>query len=223
MDERRKRIRTIALAVGAPLAAVAAMVAVWLAWRPGRGGGTSDSDGNAGDQDGNAGEHDGNAGDQGGDTGDSGGSGDSGTDSSGGCADDAVDSCADDACDSMSSSCDSTSCDTGGCDGGNASCSSTAAAAAIVLPLRLAGTVGGRGRFGRHLGRAAIGAYRRWISPRMKTRCRYTPSCSAYGLAVVESHGLAKGARLALARIRRCTPDVPRGTPDRPPPASADR
>ena len=222
MDERRKRIRTIALAVGAPLAAVAAMVAVWLAWRPGRGG-TGDGPGNAGDQDGNAGEHDGAAGDQGGDTGDQGGdTGDTGG-SGDGCADDLVDGCADEACDSMSSSCDSTSCDAGGCDGGTGSCGGTGAAAAIVLPLRLAGTAGGKGRLGRHLGRAGIGAYRRWISPRMKARCRYTPSCSAYGLAVVESHGLARGARLALARIRRCTPDVPRGTPDGPPPAPTAR
>ncbi|GIG64214.1 membrane protein insertion efficiency factor YidD [Phytomonospora endophytica] len=212
MDERHKRIRTIAIAVGAPLAAIAAMVAVWLAWRPGTR--PADSDGAAGDHSGNAGEHDGDAGDSDAGTGD----GDAGTGSGQGCADDGGgQGCADDACDSMSTSCESTTCDTsGGCDG--ATCTSTGAAAAIVFPLRVAGTVGGNGRVGRAVGRAGIGAYRRWLSPRVKARCRYTPTCSVYGLAVVESHGLAAGARLALARIRRCAPSVPRGTRDEPPP-----
>ncbi|KKK06391.1 hypothetical protein LQ51_08470 [Micromonospora sp. HK10] len=63
-------------------------------------------------------------------------------------------------------------------------------------------------------GRAAILGYRRWLSHRWPGRCRYTPTCSAYGLAAVERYGLAVGGRLAADRVRRCRPPVPRGTHD---------
>lgn len=66
----------------------------------------------------------------------------------------------------------------------------------------------------RRLGIAAIRMYQRHISPRLPTRCRYTPSCSAYGLDAVQAYGLITGSRLALGRIRRCTRHVPHGTPD---------
>jgi putative membrane protein insertion efficiency factor len=63
-------------------------------------------------------------------------------------------------------------------------------------------------------GRAAILGYRRWLSHRWPGRCRYTPTCSAYGLAAVERYGLAVGGRLAADRVRRCRPQVPLGTHD---------
>jgi uncharacterized protein len=63
-------------------------------------------------------------------------------------------------------------------------------------------------------GLAAIRGYRRWLSPHWPGECRYEPTCGAYGLAAVERHGLADGGRLAAARLRRCRPDVPRGTAD---------
>ncbi|MEV0155970.1 membrane protein insertion efficiency factor YidD [Micromonospora sp. NPDC050686] len=63
-------------------------------------------------------------------------------------------------------------------------------------------------------GRAAILGYRRWLSHRWPGRCRFTPSCSSYGLAAVERYGLAVGGRLAADRVRRCRPGVPRGTHD---------
>ena len=66
----------------------------------------------------------------------------------------------------------------------------------------------------RFLGVVAIRMYQRWISPRLPARCRYTPTCSAYGLAAVRSYGLITGSRLALGRIRRCTRHVPHGTSD---------
>ncbi|MGH8882429.1 MAG: membrane protein insertion efficiency factor YidD, partial [Stackebrandtia sp.] len=66
-------------------------------------------------------------------------------------------------------------------------------------------------------GLKAIDGYRRWVSPRTRTRCRYVPSCSAYGRATIRRYGLAGGSRLALRRIRRCTRTVPPGTPDAPP------
>jgi uncharacterized protein len=61
---------------------------------------------------------------------------------------------------------------------------------------------------------SAIRGYRRVLSPRMPVRCRYEPSCSAYGLAAVERHGSREGLRLTAARLRRCRPDVRYGTID---------
>ena len=52
---------------------------------------------------------------------------------------------------------------------------------------------------------ALIRAYRLvsgWMSP----RCRFYPSCSAYGLEAVEVHGAARGSWLAVRRIARCHP-----------------
>ncbi|MEW2376622.1 membrane protein insertion efficiency factor YidD [Micromonospora sp. NPDC047812] len=63
-------------------------------------------------------------------------------------------------------------------------------------------------------GVAAIRGYRRWLSPHWPGRCRFTPTCGAYGLTAVEWHGLAVGGRLAAERVRRCRPGVPRGTHD---------
>jgi putative membrane protein insertion efficiency factor len=37
-------------------------------------------------------------------------------------------------------------------------------------------------------------------------RCRYTPSCSAYALEAVRTHGALAGSWLALKRLGRCHP-----------------
>jgi putative membrane protein insertion efficiency factor len=60
---------------------------------------------------------------------------------------------------------------------------------------------------------AAIRGYRR-VSPRLPTRCRYSPSCSAYGLAAVQRYGTRVGLRLTAGRLRRCRPGVAYGTSD---------
>ncbi|MGK5518751.1 membrane protein insertion efficiency factor YidD [Micromonospora sp. URMC 107] len=51
-------------------------------------------------------------------------------------------------------------------------------------------------------------------SPHWPGRCRFNPTCGAYGLTAVERHGLAVGGRMAAERVRRCRPRVPRGTHD---------
>ena len=60
---------------------------------------------------------------------------------------------------------------------------------------------------------AAIRGYRK-VSPRLPTRCRYTPTCSAYGLEAVTRYGTRKGLRLTAGRLRRCRPGVAYGTAD---------
>jgi putative membrane protein insertion efficiency factor len=64
------------------------------------------------------------------------------------------------------------------------------------------------------VGLAAIRGYQLAISPHLGVRCRYAPTCSAYGAEAVRRYGLAAGTRITAARIRRCTRDVPFGTPD---------
>ena len=53
---------------------------------------------------------------------------------------------------------------------------------------------------------APIRAYRIVISPLTPPSCRFTPSCSAYALEALHSHGPAKGLLLAARRISRCHP-----------------
>ncbi|GAA2084061.1 MULTISPECIES: membrane protein insertion efficiency factor YidD [Aeromicrobium] len=49
-------------------------------------------------------------------------------------------------------------------------------------------------------------AYRLVISPMYGQVCRYHPSCSAYALEAVETHGALKGCWLAIRRLGRCHP-----------------
>ena len=56
-----------------------------------------------------------------------------------------------------------------------------------------------------------IGAYRRWLSPLLGPRCRFIPSCSAYGLEAIQRHGPWRGGWLTLTRLLRCHPFTPCG------------
>jgi putative membrane protein insertion efficiency factor len=48
-------------------------------------------------------------------------------------------------------------------------------------------------------------------------RCRFEPTCSHYGEAVIRRYGALRGTALALGRIARCGPWTPAGTVDPPP------
>ena len=47
--------------------------------------------------------------------------------------------------------------------------------------------------------------------------CRFDPTCSHYGEAVLRRYGLVRGGWLAASRVLRCGPWTPMGTLDPPP------
>ena len=51
-----------------------------------------------------------------------------------------------------------------------------------------------------------IRIYKLVISPMLPARCRYTPTCSEYGLKAIQKHGPLKGSWLTLKRIGSCHP-----------------
>jgi hypothetical protein len=53
---------------------------------------------------------------------------------------------------------------------------------------------------------AAIGFYRRFVSPLKPPCCRFVPTCSEYALLAVEKYGAYKGGFMALKRICKCHP-----------------
>lgn len=65
----------------------------------------------------------------------------------------------------------------------------------------------------------AIELYREHLSPLLESagvRCRFRPSCSVYGAAVVRRDGLVLGGARAAWRVLRCGPWTPAGTEDPP-------
>jgi putative membrane protein insertion efficiency factor len=48
--------------------------------------------------------------------------------------------------------------------------------------------------------------YRLMLSPWLGSSCRFEPTCSAYALTALETHGAAAGAYLGARRLLRCHP-----------------
>jgi hypothetical protein len=66
---------------------------------------------------------------------------------------------------------------------------------------------------GADLGRGAawivklpIRIYRYTLSPYVGHVCRFHPTCSAYALEAIDTHGAAKGFWLMVRRLARCHP-----------------
>lgn len=58
-------------------------------------------------------------------------------------------------------------------------------------------------------GKAMIGVIRLYqgaISPYLPPSCRYTPSCSQYGVEAIQKHGAIKGGWLTMKRVCSCNP-----------------
>ncbi len=68
--------------------------------------------------------------------------------------------------------------------------------------------------------RGAVRTYQLTLRPMIGANCRYEPSCSHYAMAVLSSHGAARGSWLAAKRILRCHPLAAGGydPPPEPPP-----
>ena len=53
---------------------------------------------------------------------------------------------------------------------------------------------------------AGLRFYQLAVSPSLGQHCRYYPSCSAYAVGAVRSHGVLRGSLLAVLRVLRCNP-----------------
>jgi hypothetical protein len=53
---------------------------------------------------------------------------------------------------------------------------------------------------------ALIRFYQGALSPLLRPSCRFTPTCSQYGIEAIRKHGAIRGGWLTLKRIARCHP-----------------
>lgn len=51
-----------------------------------------------------------------------------------------------------------------------------------------------------------VKGYRLLLSPWLGSSCRFEPTCSAYALTALDTHGAAAGAYLTARRLLRCHP-----------------
>jgi len=56
-----------------------------------------------------------------------------------------------------------------------------------------------------------IRGYQLLLSPLIGPRCRFTPTCSEYGIEAIRRHGFLKGCWLTSKRLLKCHPLHPGG------------
>jgi hypothetical protein len=54
--------------------------------------------------------------------------------------------------------------------------------------------------------RGAIRAYQATLGPILPSQCKFTPTCSQYGLLCVRKYGTLRGSLLITWRLIRCSP-----------------
>jgi uncharacterized protein len=68
-----------------------------------------------------------------------------------------------------------------------------------------------------------VRGYRLFISPLLLPCCRFSPTCSQYAIAALETHGPLRGSWLTVKRIGRCHPWQPGGYDPVPPAKGASQ
>ena len=68
---------------------------------------------------------------------------------------------------------------------------------------------------------ALIRVYQRLISPLLGPHCRFTPTCSSYGIEALRRFGMIKGGWLTVKRVLKCHP-LHEGGDDPVPPKNDD-
>ena len=53
---------------------------------------------------------------------------------------------------------------------------------------------------------ALVKGYQVALSPFFGQQCRFTPTCSHYAIAALQTHGALKGLWLTVKRVSRCHP-----------------
>lgn len=51
-----------------------------------------------------------------------------------------------------------------------------------------------------------IKIYQRFISPFFPSSCKFSPSCSRYGIEAINKHGAIRGSYLTVKRVLKCNP-----------------
>jgi len=60
--------------------------------------------------------------------------------------------------------------------------------------------------------RGLIRAYQATLSSHLPTQCKFTPTCSHYGLGCIQKYGTLRGGLLTTWRLLRCSPLTQGGT-----------
>ena len=51
-----------------------------------------------------------------------------------------------------------------------------------------------------------IKIYQRFLSPFFPSSCKFSPSCSKYGIEAINKYGVLKGSVFTIKRILKCNP-----------------